>query len=252
MSKTLATSFALVLIAASSARAEPVVLFDGTGVDLRDTVSYFRVNPFVVGGTSIAWNGPPNVLTTEWRLDLLPADASRGDLTFTVELDAVGSGNWISGLLFISDGDNVQGVDRWDGENTTEHAGFVRTATSTETADGLSVNPPTVGARMAEGIGQLTDPLSFLLSTADGGSLTSYQEGDFSTGDLPYGGNALDTSKALSLVMAAQGTAFRINSLRVTVEQAGAVIPEPSTYALLGFAGIGLAGYHWRRRKRAA
>jgi hypothetical protein len=88
-----------------------------------------------------------------------------------------------------------------------------------------------------DGSVSLVDPTGTMATViASGGS-----RGDFTSPDTNDG----------SLLLSEFGTMFRLNAPGGTFGGPGAVIPEPTSFALFGFMAVGGLVYRWRRRKPA-
>ena len=59
---------------------------------------------------------------------------------------------------------------------------------------------------------------------------------------------ARHSEKTFRTCLISRGGVARLGSILFTFE----VVPEPSTYALMGVGALGLAAYGWRRKKKIA
>ena len=218
----------------------------------------------------------PKTLVTSLALVLIAASAARGDI-FPVD-----DPNFLSGNKFPGDGsftrDTAQGLDfldvipntelmSWNTVNAELGAGGqfegLRWATVAEVitlANNFGFSPAADLDTGGTGSSNIMAELEDLLG---GGSVRQIGPPPQirllgSTGEEV---NALNV-RSVTFWTATAGNPDDVIGVGTRIKSASqdlighwlvrevGVIPEPSTYALLGFAGIGLAFYRWRRRRK--
>jgi len=151
---------------------------------------------------------------------------NNGSGTMDVTFDSIAGGYDINSITGTAEGQTITGLSTYDSPSNVVYP----------------PSPPNIGV----------DTLGFSFTVADGTAFNVYEDDGNYTPGTPFACGAVYCivgPGAPSTVDASNDPVSTLDSFTVTV----AAVPEPSTWAMmvLGFAGLGFAGYRRSRKSHA-